>query len=290
MSSPSTAASSSSGKSTRSTTSATATRRRLARLPRPTAESSSLTISTSARHAVADWLDATHHDGEHSLLLAGTRAEADVLNRLARQQLGAAGALAGPAPFTAGSSRSAIGCSAPVTRPTSQPDGRPTASTTAPSPPSPGSTISAAASTSASWGPAGRPTRSPYSRRAISSHGYAMTIHKSQGATCDHVYVVGSAGLYREAAYVALSRARHGASLYVTSDQAAEDFDAAGHGTGIPHPDDRPDEQLLRRLHHSQAKSFATSLFPEALTVDRLAHLPLHQLDADLQHALGTPS
>ena len=46
-----------------------------------------------------------------------------------------------------------------------------------------------------------------------------MTIHKSQGATCDAVFVVGPAGLYREAAYVALSRARHGAILYATSRQ-----------------------------------------------------------------------
>ena len=68
------------------------------------------------QRAVADWLR-THHDGKHSLLLAGTRAEADVLNRLARQQLAAAGASrrARRSKSTAGSSRSAIGCSAPAT-------------------------------------------------------------------------------------------------------------------------------------------------------------------------------
>ena len=35
-------------------------------------------------------------------------------------------------------------------------------------------------------------------------YGYAVTIHKAQGITCDHVLVVGPAGLYREGAYVAL--------------------------------------------------------------------------------------
>ena len=52
-------------------------------------------------------------------------------------------------------------------------------------------------------------------------HAYAVTVHKAQGVTCDHVFVVGPAGLYREGAYVALSRARHQARLYVTSAQAA---------------------------------------------------------------------
>ena len=39
-------------------------------------------------------------------------------------------------------------------------------------------------------------------------YGYASTVHTAQGVTCDHVLVVGPAGLYREAVYVAMSRAR----------------------------------------------------------------------------------
>jgi len=37
--------------------------------------------------------------------------------------------------------------------------------------------------------------------------GTASTIHKSQGETVDRAFVLGTAGLYREAGYVALSRA-----------------------------------------------------------------------------------
>lgn len=52
-------------------------------------------------------------------------------------------------------------------------------------------------------------------------HGYALTVHKAQGVTCDRVIVVGPAGLYREGAYVAMSRARISAHLYATAEQAA---------------------------------------------------------------------
>ena len=37
-------------------------------------------------------------------------------------------------------------------------------------------------------------------------HGYALTTHRAQGGTWDHAIAVGTDGLYREAAYVQLSR------------------------------------------------------------------------------------
>jgi hypothetical protein len=46
-------------------------------------------------------------------------------------------------------------------------------------------------------------------------HGYATTIHKSQGETVERAFVLGTAGGYREAAYVAMSRARLRSDLYV---------------------------------------------------------------------------
>ena len=64
-------------------------------------------------------------------------------------------------------------------------------------------------------------------------YAYALTIHTAQGVTCDHVLVVGPAGLYREAIYVALSRARLSAWIYATAAQAVE-FER--HDTGIPLP------------------------------------------------------
>ncbi len=58
------------------------------------------------------------------------------------------------------------------------------------------------------------------------AHGYATTVHRSQGATCDvaHVYVDGGG---RELAYVAMSRARERTQVYLAADdlyQAREDL------------------------------------------------------------------
>ena len=46
-------------------------------------------------------------------------------------------------------------------------------------------------------------------------HGYATTVHKSQGETVERAFVLGTGGVYREAAYVAMSRARTRSDLYV---------------------------------------------------------------------------
>jgi hypothetical protein len=47
------------------------------------------------------------------------------------------------------------------------------------------------------------------------AYGYAATIHKSQGETVDRGFVLANASLFREAGYVALSRARVRTDLYV---------------------------------------------------------------------------
>lgn len=51
------------------------------------------------------------------------------------------------------------------------------------------------------------------------THGYAVTIHKSQGATVDRAYVLASPNMDRHSAYVALSRHRHRVSLHWTRDR-----------------------------------------------------------------------
>ena len=100
--------------------------------------------------------------------------------------------------------------------------------------------------------------------------------------TCDEVFVVGPRGLYRQAGYVALSRARHGAWLYATSHDAA----AVGerpHSTGIrlpSEPDDDPGADLLDALEHSQAKLLASSIAPH---LARIADLANATTLADLQ-------
>ena len=51
------------------------------------------------------------------------------------------------------------------------------------------------------------------------SHGYAVTIHKAQGATVDRAYVLASRYMDRHAAYVALSRHRDRVSFHWRRDQ-----------------------------------------------------------------------
>ena len=104
-----------------------------------------------------------------------------------------------------------------------------------------------------------------YVRAGFIDHGYATTIHKAQGLTCDQVFLVGPNGLYREAVYVAMSRARHGAFVYATSTQIAELVERS-HTTGIPleveHVDEL-DHDVRRAVETSRAKMLA-------LTHDRL--------------------
>ena len=95
-------------------------------------------------------------------------------------------------------------------------------------------------------------------------HAYAVTIHKAQGVTCDRVLVVGPAGLYREGAYVALSRARHSAQLYATTQQAT-DVEQHRHGIRLPteaEPD--PEQELIDRLNVTAAKNLVTVDDPQA--------------------------
>ena len=111
-------------------------------------------------------------------------------------------------------------------------------------------------------------------------HAYALTIHKAQGVTCDHVLVVGPAGLFREGIYVALSRARLSAWIYATHAQAFE-LDQR-HDTGIPLPAEHTDDlghDLLARMHTSGAKSLVTISDPDASRVAELAtNIAAHEL------------
>lgn len=49
-------------------------------------------------------------------------------------------------------------------------------------------------------------------------HGYAATVHKSQGATLDRVHVLATPGMDRHLAYVAMSRHRHSVILHAARD------------------------------------------------------------------------
>ena len=58
---------------------------------------------------------------------------------------------------------------------------------------------------------------------AAVDHGYAATIHKSQGVTVDRVDVLATPGMDRHAAYVALSRHRDGVQLHYGRDDFGSD-------------------------------------------------------------------
>ena len=118
-------------------------------------------------------------------------------------------------------------------------------------------------------------------------YGYASTIHTAQGATCDHVLVVGPNGLYREAIYVAMSRARLSAWMYGTTAEALDVVDQ--HATGIPLPGERlpdPECDLVERIHASSAKQLVSTQDTEAARIGDLAtEVPVTALLARAQQA-----
>ena len=68
----------------------------------------------------------------------------------------------------------------------------------------------------------GRQARFDVKDYAHVTHGYAATIHKSQGVTVDRSYVLATPGLDRHAGYVALSRHRDGVQLHYGRDDFAD--------------------------------------------------------------------
>lgn len=93
------------------------------------------------------------------------------------------------------------------------------------------------------------------------AYGYATTVHKAQGATVDTAFVLASGKLYREAAYVAMSRAREASYLYTVPDtlglSIGSDHDLSiesAHGNQLL----APNLTLLDTLSQSRAKTMAT--------------------------------
>ena len=240
--------------------------------------------------AVDDWWEATAA-GRDALLLAGTRSEAHALNRLARQRAADGGSLGGPElriadrAFQKGDR--VLFCRNDARQQTLH-----------------GGTIrvdngmlgrvslvhldAGTLDVELRGGVTVRVT-AEYLADGHLDHGYAMTIHKSQGATCDDVFVVGPAGLYREAAYVALSRARDGATVYATVRDAVQ-LGEPHHARGLPLPgEDRGlDADVVTAIERSQAKSFASDDDPGAIRVANLARNDLATLSRRLACIRGT--
>jgi conjugative relaxase-like TrwC/TraI family protein len=111
------------------------------------------------------------------------------------------------------------------------------------------------------------------------THAYALTTHRAQGGTWDLAIAVGTEGLYRENAYVQLSRGAATNWLVLTAPEAAElrresALELQRHDAGlIPGHDEPPEtaEDLIERLGRSRAKQLAHGLDPDARTVEWLA-------------------
>jgi conjugative relaxase-like TrwC/TraI family protein len=111
------------------------------------------------------------------------------------------------------------------------------------------------------------------------AHAYALTSHRAQGGTWDMAIAVGADGLYREGAYVELSRGTHENLIVVTEPEAAElerqaGLELARHDSGITLADEMPldlDADLTDRLGRSRAKHLAHTVDPDAAIVDLLA-------------------
>jgi conjugative relaxase-like TrwC/TraI family protein len=124
------------------------------------------------------------------------------------------------------------------------------------------------------------------------THAYALTTHRSQGGTWDFAIAVGTDALYRESAYVQLSRGIEANRIILTDPEYAHLVDALlpemeRHDSTLTLPDETPpdvEEHLTRRLARSSAKHLAHTHDPDLDTVDRLAtSVPLVELEA-LRH------
>ena len=98
------------------------------------------------------------------------------------------------------------------------------------------------------------------------THGYAMTIHKAQGLTCDTALVYATDDLYRELGYVALSRGRELNVIYTTGDVQ---IDPEAH---IRTPQRVPSEMLMSGLSTSRAQELAIDI------AERRADVPIERL------------
>lgn len=97
-------------------------------------------------------------------------------------------------------------------------------------------------------------------------HGYATTVHKAQGATCERLFFLGDEALYAELGYTALSRGRHHNHLYALNAdlEPTRDNDLADDRLTLT---DDPLDNIRRGLRTSRAQTAAIDLDP-SLTAD----------------------
>ena len=92
--------------------------------------------------------------------------------------------------------------------------------------------------------------------------GYAATVHKNQGATCDHAYLLASDRSYRELGYVALSRGRVSNRIWIVTDLDPSPTDEIAHGAE-PAVDTDSLTDLRRAMRRSDAHHLASDTADE---------------------------
>ena len=127
------------------------------------------------------------------------------------------------------------------------------------------------------------------------THAYALTTHRAQGGTWDQAIAVGLDGLYRQNAYVQLSRGANENWLIITNPELAElqrlaDPELDSHNRGLTPSHEQPgplDEELTGQLSIDRSKHLAHYPDPDAAAVDHLARtLTYRQLTDGVRTAL----
>ncbi|MGE0796258.1 MAG: MobF family relaxase, partial [Acidimicrobiia bacterium] len=244
---------------------------------------------TMLAEAVDRWFSARHH-GHNPVLIAGTTATVDALNRSVRQVLHNHGLL-GEAAGTWSGRDFAIGDRV-VLRINDY-----TAATTAGDH---AHVLNGQTATLTALTGNGLVVRLDHDSTDIHlgaayleagglDHAYALTAHRAQGGTWDLAIAVGADGLYREAGYLVLSRGRLENWLVVTQPEL-DDLDAEldRHDSPIHLPGEITDidDEVDRRLATSRAKQLALVADPDADHIAAIAAgLDLAALEARAAHA-----
>jgi conjugative relaxase-like TrwC/TraI family protein len=193
---------------------------------------------------------------EQVVMLAVRRTDVDELNQRARAHMNAAGRLSGPTltvPVSAYADRSFAAGDLVIARRNDYSRGLINGQR---------GTVTAvdADNSTLTLQLGGRSTTVPagYLTAGGLDHGYALTVHQSQGMTCEQALLLGSDALYREAGYVGLSRGRERNDLHLV-DWAAED-DPAREDCHAPQRPQSEVEDALAAVRAALARSRAHDL------------------------------
>lgn len=131
-------------------------------------------------------------------------------------------------------------------------------------------------------GPEGRTIEVDANVYAALDHGYAVTIHKSQGVTVDRAYVLASGGMDRSLTYVAMTRHREAAELFAGKDDF-KDYEALARRLGRA----QPKESALDYLDYAQRRGDdRRSTFEDARAWIERAHGRLGEVAERARNAL----